>query len=137
MKTERSAGVLIYRLTRQGPKILVLHYDAGHWDFPKGKLEAGETDIQAALREVVEETGITQVKIQPDWKETLHYMYTREGERISKTVVFFLGLTTQTTVRLSDEHKAFAWLSPEKAIEQVTFDTAKKILHLAAKQWKK
>lgn len=137
MKTERSAGVLIYRLTSQGPRILVLHYDAGHWDFPKGKLEAGETDIQAALREVAEETAITQVNIQPNWKETLQYVYTREGEHISKTVVFFLGLTPQDQVRLSDEHTAFAWLSPEKAIEQVTFDTAKKILRLAASRWKK
>lgn len=137
MKTEKSAGIILYRLEQGQPKVLVLHYTAGHWDFPKGKLEPGETDVQAALREVQEETGITHLELQPSWKQTLHYIYTRAGERISKTVVFFLGLTRQSQIKLSHEHQGSTWLSPPEAEKRLTFDNAKKILRLATPIWKK
>lgn len=137
MKTEKSAGVILFRLEEGQPLVLVLHYAAGHWDFAKGKLEAGETELQAALREVKEETGVTQVEIQPDWKQTIRYVYTRDGEQISKTVVFFLGQTSAKSVQLSNEHQGFAWLKPEQAEQQLTFENAKKILGLATPIWKK
>lgn len=137
MRTETSAGVVVYRRQAGEPLVLVLHYDAGHWDFPKGKLEQGETDLQAARRELQEETGMTQVDIEPDWKQRMHYFYTREGERISKTVVFFLGRTESSQVKLSNEHQGFAWLSPSEAKAKLTFENAKKILGLARPLWKK
>lgn len=59
-----SAGVVPVRFTRQGPRVLLLRAYR-HWDFPKGGVEAGEAPIDAALREVEEETGITDLAF--DW----------------------------------------------------------------------
>ena len=51
----RAAGAVVFRRTAQGVRYLVLRAYA-NWDFPKGLLEAGESDFNAAQREVAEET---------------------------------------------------------------------------------
>ncbi|MFH1332713.1 MAG: NUDIX domain-containing protein, partial [archaeon] len=55
MIKEKSAGVIVYN----NGEFLILQYTAGHWDFPKGHIEKGETERETALRELKEETGIT------------------------------------------------------------------------------
>jgi 8-oxo-dGTP pyrophosphatase MutT (NUDIX family) len=59
---ERSAGALVFRRTASGPVYLLLKYPAGHWDFPKGNIEKGETPLDAMHREVREETGLVAVR---------------------------------------------------------------------------
>ena len=122
MMTERSAGVLIFR--GKPPQFLLLHYPAGHWDFPKGNIEVGETEEQTALRELEEETGITDAKIIPGFKGTVSYFYRREGKTIHKTVVDFLAETQTEKVTLSHEHIGFKWLGYEEALKQLTFKSA-------------
>ena len=54
----RAAGALLWRRSPSGPEVAVIHrrrYD--DWTLPKGKLEAGESWLDAAVREVREETG--------------------------------------------------------------------------------
>jgi len=53
---ERSAGAVVYRRTSRG-RIFLLLQNAGRWDFPKGRVEKGETEAQTVLREVEEETA--------------------------------------------------------------------------------
>ncbi|MEW6722749.1 MAG: NUDIX domain-containing protein, partial [Candidatus Micrarchaeota archaeon] len=50
---EKSCGIILFR---EGEKrlYLLLHYEEGHWDFPKGHVEAGESEHEAASREAVE-----------------------------------------------------------------------------------
>ncbi len=55
MKTEKSCGAVIFN---DEDKVLIVKHNAGHWDFPKGHMEAGETETQTAIREVKEETNI-------------------------------------------------------------------------------
>ena len=129
---ERSAGVV---LVKKG-EVLLLHYTAGHWDFPKGHLEAGETSEQAALRELKEETGLDGVLL-PGFKETIHYFFKREGKTIYKEVTFFIAEAKDGKVMLSDEHIGFEWLPFEKAMEKLTYKTAKDILQKAVKHVKK
>ena len=59
MEQVHSAGVVIYRMRDNKREYLLLHNAKGHWDFPKGKIEAGEDKKTAALRELQEEAGIT------------------------------------------------------------------------------
>lgn len=127
MPRERSAGMIVFRKSRQ-VLYLVLHYEAGHWDFPKGHVEKEETDRRAAMRELEEETGITDVTLWPGFSETIRYFYRHEGKTIAKTVVFFVGETAQETVTLSAEHIGYEWLTYEDALTQLTFDTARQVL---------
>ena len=61
-KVVRAAGGLILREGEKGVELVVVHRPAyDDWSFPKGKLHPGESDLQAALREVEEEVGVRGV----------------------------------------------------------------------------
>jgi len=124
---EHSAGIVV----KKDGEYLLLHYEAGHWDLPKGKVEQNESDEQAALRELEEETGITDVTLIPEFEETIHYFFKREGQTISKDVIFFLGKVDVKDITLSHEHKEFEWLPLNQALEKVTFESAKEVLRKA------
>ncbi|MBI4146184.1 NUDIX domain-containing protein [Candidatus Woesearchaeota archaeon] len=123
---ERSAGIVVFH----DNKYLLLHYEAGHWDFPKGHVEKDESDEQAALREVEEEAGIG-ADIIPGFEEKIGYFYKREGKLIRKEVVFFVGKAKSSTVKLSYEHIGFEWLPFKEAINQLTYKNAKEVLSKA------
>ncbi|MEM3154001.1 MAG: NUDIX domain-containing protein [Candidatus Woesearchaeota archaeon] len=126
----RSAGVVLFR---EGKKreYLLLKYGLGHWDLPKGILEKGENLLDAALRELKEETGISKATIIPGFKQTVSYMYTWKGKKFLKFVVFYLAKTRQKKVKLSFEHTDFAWLQFKEAVKQATFDNTKNVLRKA------
>jgi len=64
VRKERSAGFVVFTEREDGKRLyLLLHYPSGHWDFPKGHVEEGESEIRAALRELREETGLTDVEV--------------------------------------------------------------------------
>ena len=130
MKQERSAGAVVFRKEKE-PKYLLLHYEAGHFDFPKGNIEKGENDIETVKREIQEETGIRDIEIIKDFKEKIQYYFKFEGELINKRVVFYLAKTDEEEVKLSFEHIGFAWLSYDKALDKLTFKNAKEILKKA------
>jgi len=130
MKQEKSAGAIVFRKEKE-PIYLLLHYEMGHWDFPKGNIEPGEKDLETVKREIQEETGIKDIEILKDFKEEIHYYYKFEGELITKTVVFYLAKTDAEKVNLSFEHIGFAWLSYDKALDKLTFKNAKQILKKA------
>ena len=108
--------------------ILLLHYGNGHWDFPKGNIEVNETQIQAAVRELEEETGINRFRLVPGFKETLVYNYKKKSAQVAKTVTFYLGITTISKVVLSSEHIGYVWLTYQESVKILTYDNAKKLL---------
>ena len=60
MRREKSCGAIVYREGHgQIELLLIKHRFGGHWSFPKGHMESGETEVQTALREVKEETGLS------------------------------------------------------------------------------
>jgi bis(5'-nucleosidyl)-tetraphosphatase len=130
MKKQVSAGIIVYHRLHNEPEYLLLQYAAGHWDLAKGKLEAGETKIEAALRELMEETGISKIAINEGFEESLFYKFKDfDGSVIEKTVYFFVGEVTKADVIiLSREHRGYAWLPYDKALKQLTYQNAKDIL---------
>lgn len=130
MKREKSAGAIIFRKEKE-PKYLLLHYEAKHWDFPKGHVEEKETDTETVKREIAEETGITDVEIIQGFKEKIQFYYKLKNELINKEVIFYLAKTNTEEVKLSFEHIGFVWLSYGKAIEKLTYKNAKEILEKA------
>ena len=129
-RRERSAGVVLFQNTRPR-KYLLLDYGR-HWDYPKGHLKKGETDLEAAERELHEETGLEATRILPDFGQTMRYFFRNGKKLVDKTVIFFLAESAgEKKVRLSDEHVGFAWLDYETALERLTYPNAKEILRLA------
>lgn len=132
MADERSSGaVVFYKEGAAEPEYLLLNYTAGHWDFPKGNIEVGENEKQAAVREIREETGITDVEFIDGFRMTISYRY-RHGRRlVEKEVVLFLGRTHTRQVTISHEHIGFAWKNYQDAMDQLTYRNAKNLLSAA------
>jgi bis(5'-nucleosidyl)-tetraphosphatase len=128
---ERSAGALVFRTSKSGPLFLLLKYPAGHWDFPKGNIEKGETPLETMQREVKEETGISHVKAVEGFEHVIDYHYSRDGKRIHKQVVFYLAETKEENVTLSFEHQDYKWLDYDGAMKLVTYSNSKKLLRAA------
>ena len=124
---ESSAGLVVVG----DGGFLLLHYAAGHWDFPKGHIEMGESPEEAALRELEEETGIKEALILSGFEERIQYFFKREGKTVVKGVVFFAARTAVDKVRLSSEHQGFVWLPFEEALAKLTYNNAKEVLKKA------
>lgn len=128
MPVERSAGAVVFRKEDGKTFYLLLHYEAGHWDFPKGNIEKGEKIEETARREIEEETGITDLRFLPAFKKWIKYFYKKEGQNIFKIVTFLLAETKTKEVKISFEHIGYEWLPYQKAMERLTYKSAKEIL---------
>lgn len=127
MLEERSAGSIIYRQSPKGKMYLLLNYPSGHWDFVKGNIEKGETFKQTVLREIREETGISDITFVDGFEDKIEYHYQRDGQVIHKEVVFFLSNTKTDQVVLSHEHLDYTWLNFNDALGKLTYKTAQKL----------
>ena len=136
---ERSAGVLVYRLPAgdgndagdKEPHFLLLDYGR-YWDYAKGHVEKGEDDLAAARRELAEESGIDQVEIHDGFRFEMKYFFRHKSRGlIRKTVVYFLGRTEASGIKVSHEHVGGAFLPYAQALERVTYENAKKALRAA------
>jgi 8-oxo-dGTP pyrophosphatase MutT (NUDIX family) len=133
---ERSAGALVFRRTASGPVYLLLKYPAGHWDFPKGNIEKGETPLDAMHREVREETGLVAVRPLEGFEHLIEYYYSRDGKKIHKQVTFFLAESQEDKVTLSFEHQEYTWLGFRDAIKVVSYSNSKKLLRAAEERFR-
>ncbi len=94
-----SCGIAISRETESGWKTLMLRAFR-HWDFPKGLCEEGEEPMQAAIRELREETGIENPDF--DW-----------GDRFIETGPYGRGKTARYYLAKTDQENVIMGLSPE------------------------
>ncbi|HLD57801.1 MAG TPA: NUDIX domain-containing protein [archaeon] len=131
MISEKSAGAILFRKEGETRLYLLLNYTGGHWDFPKGNIEQGEKEEETTKREIQEETGISDISFFPGFKEKIRYFYRREGQQVSKEVIYFLAETKIAEVKISWEHKGFEWLMFKDALERTTFNNSKAILKKA------
>jgi bis(5'-nucleosidyl)-tetraphosphatase len=127
---ERSSGAVIFSNNKELNKseFLLLHYASGHWEFPKGNIEDGEDEVQAACREIFEETGIQNVHFLEGFRKNVQY-YCRRGDiLIRKEVIFYLAITNTKEIALSNEHIGYAWKDYMEAMNQLTYKSAKDLL---------
>ncbi|MDR2700402.1 MAG: NUDIX domain-containing protein [Nitrososphaerota archaeon] len=132
MLGEKSCGALIYLKNGSELFYLLLHYESGHWDFVKGNIEINETEKETVVRELREETGITDATFVDEFREKIEYYYRRrQGETVHKEVIFYLMETNTKTIELSFEHVGSTWLNYTQAMEKLTFKNAKDLLKKA------
>jgi len=89
MKTENSAGGIIFRQKGKKLQILVLKDKNNHWSFPKGSIEENEDKQNTARREIVEEVGISRLYFITELSP-ISYWYKWQNDIIKKTVYYFL-----------------------------------------------
>jgi 8-oxo-dGTP pyrophosphatase MutT (NUDIX family) len=115
---ERAAGAVVFRRTERGVRLLVLRAYR-NWDFPKGRIEPGESELEAARREVAEETGLEALDFPfgEEYCETLPYA-------LGKVARYYLAETDEAAIELPvspelgrPEHHEWRWVSVEEAEE--------------------
>ena len=117
---ERSCGVLPYRVVDgRREYLLVFETYSKCWSLPKGHVEAGETDVQTALRELFEETGLT-AKLDTGRVATIEYPI---SEFARKQVLFYLGEVAGDPKVREGEIEKFKWVSADALKDYLFPDT--------------
>lgn len=134
-----SGGVLFRERTSQGDweYLLLKHSRGSFWDFPKGRRERGENDLQTAKREICEETGCKppHLKILRRLKFVIRYSVQRGKLLLNKEVrLFLVRVSRDFQVELSEEHLNFEWMTYEEALKRITHNSSKKSL-IEAHSW--
>lgn len=128
---ELSAGAVV--ASEEAPEILLLHERSeDRWCFPKGRLEPGETLMEGAIREIVEETGIKELTVVEELGEVAYRFYDpRRDQNIFKTTVYYLAYAPDRLVQLEEIFDDFAWLAAREAHRKVSYDTDRRIIEAA------
>lgn len=139
---EVSVGAVLYRTVASGEReYLLLQYPSGHFDFAKGHVESGESEIETLRRETEEETGLKNIEVLETARMSIRYFYvakgserekrlkTKRGIWIFKEVHFYPACVARDeSIVLSEEHIGYVWLPYAAAVEKATFDNAKNLI---------
>lgn len=118
---EKACGCIIIK----NGKVLLIKQITGHWGFPKGHMEEGETEEETAIREVKEETNL-DVEIDKNKKYTVEYT-TDKGK--DKIVTLFLAKEISGELKPQEcEISKLEWLEFDKALETLTYENTKEVL---------
>jgi 8-oxo-dGTP pyrophosphatase MutT (NUDIX family) len=129
---ERSAGGVVIRRTGDLVHVLLIRDPYGKWGLPKGHLEGQETSVEAALREVEEETGLSPIRVGPDLG-TIDWYFRLEGRLIHKYCDYFLMVSTagDPNPEVSEGITECAWVALDEAAETVAYDNARTVVQRA------
>ncbi|MFD3157935.1 bis(5'-nucleosyl)-tetraphosphatase [Haloimpatiens sp. FM7330] len=129
MNIEKSCGAVVYRKCGADIEfIAVKSRESGHWGFPKGHMESGETEIETTKREIFEETGL-EVTLLDEFRTEIEYYL---SENINKRVIYFIGKTENQCVNIQQEEIAdYKWLNYSDMLNILTFENAKDVLKKA------
>lgn len=137
---EISAGAVIYKKMDNDILFLLVYSKRNkEWGFAKGHIEADETEIEAALREIREETGIINISFIENFKVTDSYkikgtLPSTKDRIITKKVIYYLCYTNKDfTYKTDDEIGNCKWATCKEALSLLKYDKQKEILNKANK----
>ncbi len=128
--TDASFGVIPIHEQDGERRFLLVHHRKGHWGFPKGHVEPEESPSETALRELAEETGVTDCRLLGDEVFIERYTFiSKKGQQVDKAVTFFIGLVDDPAVTVQpQEVQDHAWLTADQARDRLTFHEARELL---------
>ncbi len=132
---EKSYGIIVvYKQNSTETKYLIIQSkDTNDWSFPKGHAEKNETSVEAALRELKEETEISQISLIPNVSFSEKYRYKANGIWNQKQATFFVGITDNLNVKIQQEEVInYIWSNYDDAVKILTFENQRKILSKAS-----
>lgn len=131
-KEETSAGGVVYRVVDGSPLYLLIRDSYRNWGFPKGHVEKGELPDGAALREVSEETGLSDLAVR-GLIETIDWHFRFRGKLIHKICHFYLMETAESTTspQRTEGITACRWLPFGAAEELISYANARDVLRKA------
>ena len=129
MVYEKSCGAIVFRKFHGNVELLLIkHANGGHWSFPKGHVEQGESEVETAMREIKEETGI-DVIVDPTFREVVSYSPKRE---IMKDVIYFIAKAkTHDYVPQEEEISEIKWVELGRVHTLLTSDNDKQLVNKA------
>ena len=136
----KSCGVLVFCDQPEWSFLLMEHHD--RWDLPKGHVDPGESELETALRELQEETGIgsSQIQLDPDFRYSQFYSVQKKryGKKaVCKELVVFLGSLTSKQVPphlTLTEHIGYQWF-PWNPPHQIQLKSIDPLLEAVAEYW--
>lgn len=140
-KEYESFGVIpIFKITESDILFCVVHHASGHWGFPKGHPNEGESEKETALRELSEETGIINCDITSEDIFIEKYSFKKDEVNYIKTVKYFLGIApskeAETPTEFKGEIPESKWLPYIDAKDLLTFPESKIVLDEVSKYLK-
>jgi 8-oxo-dGTP pyrophosphatase MutT (NUDIX family) len=132
---ETSAGGVIYRWEDGAARVLLIRDRYQHWGFPKGHVEGEESAAEAALREVEEETGLTELRLGPQLL-TIDWFFRFRGRLIHKYCHFYLieSPAGEAAPQVDEGITECVWLPLDEAIRCISYDNAREVLLVAAQR---
>lgn len=135
IKRAHSAGGVVFRRTPRGPEVLLLQHQGGKWMLPKGTIEAGETPEGVARREVLEEAGISNVRVVADLGQERYFFFWRsENTYYDKTVHYFLMEFTGTEEPRPQSEEGFIaceWAPLAEALTRIKYKETREVVRRA------
>ena len=134
MKKEKSCGAIVFYLKKEKEQILLIkHANSGHWSFPKGHVEANETEVETAVREIKEETGVDAI-IDTRFREVVTYSPKKD---VIKDVVYFFGISeSYETCNQEEEVSDIKWMDMDKVLKSVSYKNDKELVKKAINFYK-
>ena len=133
---EQCYGVIVVAKEEGDNKFLILQQGDtkdDDWSFPKGHTEKSETPIQTAMRELKEETGITEINILNFPLIREEYEIFHRGEQRLKVNEYFIGLVREPKEVILDgsELCSYKWATLEDALNTFTYPGRREVLKIA------
>ncbi len=134
---EVSAGAIIFKRDKEIKYLLLFRKKEEHfnalWSFPRGKIEKNENELDAAKREIEEETGLKDINFLENFKEKINWFYKKDNQVIYKESTFFLAEYKSGEIKISEEHDDYKWCNYEETIELLKFKNIKEVFEKADK----
>jgi 8-oxo-dGTP pyrophosphatase MutT (NUDIX family) len=130
-----AGGIVFRRNSKNEVEILLIQDSKGRWTIPKGHIEDGETARQTAEREIREETGLQEMKVQ-DWLGKINFRYRRGNSLVLMTTEIFLVKAKGDDKKIKPEKwmTSIGWLPANDALDKIEYEDIGKLILLGLKK---